>query len=59
MLVEDDEQLIDHVVGYYDELFKEIHKWWPRLDGFKFASISREDNYSLRVRLVRLRFGKL
>lgn len=32
-------------------LYKENHKWWPRLDGLSLASISREESGILEVRI--------
>lgn len=46
-LVEDKNQIVDHVVGFYESLYKENHKWRPRLDGVNLASVSIDENHML------------
>lgn len=57
VLLDDQEQLSENVVRYYDTLYKETHHWRPRLDGLEIASTSREDNNMLGFK--RMRFSKL
>lgn len=40
--IEDQRNLVNHIVGYYQDLFKEPFGFWPKLNGLIFNKMLRE-----------------